>query len=228
MMIILHVAAVAVTAIISIGVLMVSPELTADATKDLSAPKDSAASAHTVVIRVAAVTTTLPISSYIALVSTLFFWIMSLLPFAKPAIAAASFVRESAACKLAVLNLISSFFFFLHDLKKSVTGLPLSHPFTWLKSICASKSWQSEGEHWENLISLGFLLENVVETEDPKSRWNRMADPLLPFCYCWLQGLCSPFVHSVPLSIALHDLLCYSCHLQQVEGPVSTRTKVQF
>lgn len=129
MMIMLHVAAVAVTAIMSMGVLMVSPELTADATRDLSAPKDSAASAHTVVIRFAAVTTTLPIPSYSALVSTLFLWLMSLVPFAKPAIAAASFVRESAACKLAVWNRISSFFFFLHDLKKSVTGLPFSHPF---------------------------------------------------------------------------------------------------
>lgn len=56
----LHVAAVAVSVIMSAGVWFAKPELMAEATRSLGAPADSAASAQTAATRLAAKERTFP------------------------------------------------------------------------------------------------------------------------------------------------------------------------
>ncbi|XP_057472225.1 uncharacterized protein LOC130760775 isoform X2 [Actinidia eriantha] len=93
---------VAAIVIMSIGVWVAKPNFTAEATWACLAPRDSAASAHTVVSKAAAEATTTPMSwSHANVPPTLVMHMISCaseLQFVvKPAIAAASCVSERAA-----------------------------------------------------------------------------------------------------------------------------------
>lgn len=156
----LHVAAVAVTAIMSIGVWIAIPESTAARTWALLAPRDSAASTHTLVTSAAAEDSTLPISWLD--VPAIPFWNgepssllgLLLLLLLIPAMAAASCVSESAACNWAVWSRLSSLLFSFLLLNKLVKDWPLSHIFGCFKSICTSYYHYKCDIVYEDLVKL--------------------------------------------------------------------------
>lgn len=153
----LHVAVLAVMAIMSIGLWTAMPESTAALTCALRAPRHSAASAHAVVTSAAAEESTLPISwSHVPGPPSgngeLHGVAVALLI---PAMAAASCVSESAACSSAVWSRLSSLFFSFRDRINLVNDLLLSHVFRLLKSIY--KCTTSFHQHRWCQLDLGFF-----------------------------------------------------------------------
>ena len=129
----LHVAVVAVMAIMSIGVRTATPESTAPWTRALSAPRDSAASAHTLVMSAAAEDTTLPMSWHGVPGWNGEFSPLLLQPAAVviPCMAAASCVRERAAWSWAVWRRLPSFLVSFRDPNRVA-----SHVLGCFESIC--------------------------------------------------------------------------------------------
>lgn len=165
----IHVAAVAVTAIMSMGDWIAIPESTAALTCALWAPRDSAASAHALVTSAAAEESTLPISSGDAPCLPLWNGEHTISPalLLIPAMAAASCVSERAACSSAVWSRFSSFLFSFRDLNKLIKDFPLNHDFWgWgLKSICVRETGNLDkiDRRLFFLINLGTLNEDVED-----------------------------------------------------------------
>lgn len=129
-MIMLHVAAVAVSVTISSGVCVTKPELMTEATCSLGAPAVSAASAQTAATKAAAKDTTFPVLLSQGTIAPSVWRLpspMMLVPVI-PAIAAANRATERAASIFAVRSRSSSFLLSLCHFSKPVIGFPLNHP----------------------------------------------------------------------------------------------------